>query len=253
MKEPFLINPIDNPLMIMGNPKKKKFMKKVRKVRKVKKYSLKPIKKIKISIPKKVRKIYKKRSVKKGMSRKRIRPVFYRSKKGYKVSEKSILLKRSRGRILNPPIVIAKNVPPVMDIVYLGVGGIASRVIPTVLPLPARFKVGVPRIILQGVSSVALSLVVDKVFKQPRIARLVMLGGLTATAITLIDAVILRGRLAEGDFSVAAYLPETEVSAYLPESEISQNEADLVSQNEADLVSDLYQDEQEVSQNEELI
>jgi len=266
MNEPFLINPchkkikrkkkhirIKNPLMLIGNPKGKRKGKgkdkslsdllnslkkrRTKKVRRIKVKKIRRVPKIRFLIKPKRRKFMAKHRVKRG---KHALTVFGR-KGRVRVSKRSKLVKRSRGRMLNPSGILGR-IPPMMDIIYLAGGGIITRFIPTLLPIPVKLKTGLGRIAVQGVSAIGLGYIIGKVFKQERIGRLVLMGGLVSTAITIIDSYILKGRLAEGDLSV--YLPaDTEVSAYLPEgSELFADEQEIVNADESSFVN---QDEDE--------
>ena len=168
-----------------------------------------------------------------------------------RVSRKARLVRRYRGRLLNPRgMAGALAIPPIMDIVWLAGGGILSRALPTFLPLPVSMKTGFQRVIVQGVSAILMgNVVVGMLLKQKRIGTLITMGGLVATAITVLDSYALKGRLAEGDLSV--YLPESGVGAYLPEgTELSQGllpeqESGIVSGSEADIVNALSEDAEE--------
>lgn len=207
-----------NPLMLIGNPKHR------RKIKRHRKLSLPKKIRIELSNPKtgltKRRKTMARRKSHKKYGRHNPHHLVVTGRKGHvRISTRSRLAPHSRGRWLNPNII--KNIP-FMDIGFLAVGGIISRALPTYLPLPAQFKTGIYRIGIQAVSSVVLGeYVVGKMLKKPRIGRLIMLGGLVSTAITILDAYVLKGKLAEGDMSV--YLPSSGMM-YYPQLSASPSE-----------------------------
>lgn len=150
------------------------------------------------------------------------RSIMSKHKRSHKVRKNSVVKvhrrKHSRGvsQIYSNPLGFLKGSKiadgfSVIDIAALAGGAIAVRYLPTILPIPASYKTGAYRLIVQAGIAVGSGMIISKILKQKKIGNMIMIGGLVATAVNAIDTYVLQGKLASGDLHafLTPYRPGT--------------------------------------------
>jgi hypothetical protein len=94
-----------------------------------------------------------------------------------------------------------------MDMVGAGTGLISVLYLPKVLPIPATFKVGIPKVLVSLGIAVGGSFIISKVLRKPDLAKPFFMGAIAGTVASLLDQFVLGGAIGLADFG-GIYSPE---------------------------------------------
>ena len=95
----------------------------------------------------------------------------------------------------------------IMDMVGAGTGLISVIYLPKVLPIPATFKVGIPKVLVSLGIAVGGSFVIGKILKKPELAKPFFMGATAGVVASLLDQFLLGGAIGLADFG-GVYSPE---------------------------------------------
>jgi len=94
-----------------------------------------------------------------------------------------------------------------MDMIGAGTGLISVLYLPKVLPIPATFKVGIPKVLVSLGIAVGGSFIISKVLRKPDLAKPFFMGAIAGTVASLLDQFVLGGAIGLADFG-GIYSPE---------------------------------------------
>lgn len=231
LNEPFMINPVS----------KKRKVRKIKLVKKVRPIIIpKPI-----IVKVKKRKIKKERKVKKIMSKSH-RLTVYKAKRGVKISPKARLVHKYRGHIINPldsigelalfnprhrrhimrykhnPLGVATNklmgfsvVDTLPDVVACLGGFAGAKIIPSFIPVPVSWKVGIQGTAVKLATVLVLTIGANKLLGS-KVAKAVFVGGLVAVGSELLGDILVKAGLPLSEaISLGATITPQDLSASL--------------------------------------
>jgi len=165
----------------------------------------------------------------------------YRRGSGYQVARHSRLVRKYRGRIINP---IIPSRGELMTVAGIAGGFVASRYLPRMFDrfLPPMLNTGLGKVGVQTATGLGVSWLVGNVLKQRQLSANIATGTLLNAAVSLVDMYILKGVLAEeGIAALAESVPEVvgeapgDTPATLPagfaddeDAEMSAGEQDVI-------------------------
>lgn len=111
---------------------------------------------------------------------------------GNRISKKSKIAHRMRGKIVNPISIIKGALPSkglIMEAVGVSVGLIAVQVLPKYI-VPVEWRTGTKGIVTKVGTTLALGMIVGKVLKKKQLANAVVLGGIASVMLDVANIVL---------------------------------------------------------------